>query len=60
MRYHLSDEFDNEFATSDSYAEILTRAQRYMSAHRDAPLVTVFDEIANDEWTLLRADVLLT
>lgn len=56
--YTVDDEFGNQISTGlQSYDAALQVARRYMSAHKDAPAVTVYGD-PGDSWEITRAEVL--
>lgn len=55
--YSVDDEFGNEITTGlESYDAAIQVARRYLSAHLDAPAVTVYDS-AGESWEFARAEV---
>lgn len=56
--YSVDDEFSNEITTGlESYDAAIQVARRYLSAHSDAPAVTVYDS-AGESWELSRDAVI--
>ena len=60
MTYAIDDEFGNEITTGlSNFDSAMQCAKRYMSAHKDAPVVRIYESTDDgDEWNLTREDVL--
>ncbi len=60
MNYAVDDEFGNQITTGlDSYDAAKQTARRYLSAHKDAPAVTIYEDVSGGEsWELSRDEVL--
>ncbi len=58
--FAVDDEFGNQITTGlDSYDAAKQAARRYLSAHSDAPAVTVYEDTEGGEsWELTRREVL--
>jgi hypothetical protein len=55
--HSVDDEHGNQITTGlDGYGAALQSARRYLSAHEDAPSVTVYTD--DESWDLTRAEVL--
>jgi hypothetical protein len=55
--YSVDDEHGNQITTGlQSYGAALQSARRYLSAHADAPAVSVYTD--EESWDLTRVDVL--
>lgn len=64
MNYAVDDEFGNQITTGlDTFDAAKQAARRYLSAHKDAPAVTIYTETSFDtegeseSWELSRAEV---
>lgn len=60
VNYAVDDEFDTQIAAGlQSYDAAKQVARRYLSAHKDAPAVTIYEDTAGGEsWELSRDEVL--
>ncbi|MBK9496862.1 MAG: hypothetical protein IPO08_20615 [Xanthomonadales bacterium] len=60
--YAIDDEFGNQITTGlDSYDAAKQAARRYLSAHKDAPAVTIYEDTTGGEsWDLSRGEVVST
>lgn len=60
LNYNVDDEFGNQISAGlSSYDAALQVARKYLSAHTDAPAVTIYeDRDGGESWDLGRSDIL--
>lgn len=60
MNYAVDDEFGTQLSAGlSSYDAAKQAARRYLAAHKDAPAVTIYEDVSGGEsWELTRDEVL--